>query len=108
MKTLLATGSALVLFGIPYVGKADSDPTTFATFINKIIGIINLVIPFIVGLTVFVLIFGIFRYVSAGGSEEDLSKARSLIIYGLLAILLMFSVWGIVVIIKNTIFGDTI
>ncbi|MDP3996520.1 MAG: hypothetical protein Q8P86_02405 [bacterium] len=75
-----------------------------SAFVEKIVDIINILIPFVVGLTVFVLTFGIFRYISMRGSEDAVKRAKDLVLYGVIAVFVALSVWGIVTIIKTTVF----
>lgn len=109
-KTLITYTGALLLPAIAIAADeaGDSNPTTFKTFVGKIIDQINLLIPFVVGLTVFMLIIGIFRYSSQGASEEGRQKGKELMIYGVIGVFIMLSFWGLAVILHNTIFGSTL
>ena len=80
--------------------------TDFKSLVNKIIENINYLMVLVVGLAVFVFIWGIFRYFVAGANEKKVEEARNVLIYGLLGIFIMLSVWGLVNILINT-FGFT-
>ncbi|PIQ92522.1 MAG: hypothetical protein COV70_00315 [Parcubacteria group bacterium CG11_big_fil_rev_8_21_14_0_20_39_22] len=99
--SLIPTFTVLAQDGITFKSE------TFGGFVNNIIGIINILIPFIIGLAVFVAAVGVFRFVGSRGSEDQLKKSKDIILYGLLAIFVMISVWGIVAIVHNTFFPKT-
>src|SRR3989338_5612894 len=80
--------------------------TTFKDLVNKIIENINYLIFLVVDLAVFVFIWGIFKYFVAGANEKKVEEAKNVLIYGLLGIFIMLSVWGLVNILINT-FGFT-
>jgi len=80
--------------------------TDFKSLVNKIIENINYLMVLVVGLAVFVFIWGIFKYFVAGANEKKVEEARNVLIYGLLGIFIMLSVWGLVNILINT-FGFT-
>lgn len=65
------------------------------------------IIPFIISLAILVFIFGLFKYITAGGDEEQLKTARDFIIYGIIFIAVMISVWGLVNLVVRTFFPTT-
>jgi fumarate reductase subunit D len=58
--------------------------------------LINRLIPFIIALTVLFFLWGIFRFVMAGGDGEQRKEAQGYIIWGIIALFVMVSVWGLV------------
>ena len=78
----------------------------FTRLANKLSDIANYVIPFLIGVAFVVIIWGIFRYVRSAGDTEQVAKARLYVIYGIIALFLMLSFWGFVMIISNSLFGD--
>jgi hypothetical protein len=63
----------------------------------KFIGqFINWVLPLIISLTVVVFVWGIFKLVLAGDSEDARKEARGYITWGIVALFVMVSVWGLV------------
>ena len=76
--------------------------TDFKSLVNKIIDNINYLVVLVIGLAVFVFIWGIFKYFVAGADEKKVEEAKNVLLFGLLGIFIMFSVWGLVNIIINT------
>src|SRR3990167_5413191 len=83
---------------LPFVAFAQN----IADLILQINGIINVIIPFIVGLAVLVIIWGIFGYITGAGDEEKRGEAKQYIIWGIIGLFVMTAIWGLVSILENT------
>lgn len=90
----------------PPAGTPPPPPTatafTLGGLLTRAEGILNLIIPFIIGLAVFVIIWGIFLYVTKAAEEEKRSEARLYIVWGIVAVFCMLSLWGFVNILVNS------
>ena len=81
---------------------------TFAQYIGSgstgIIGIINVVIvPVIFALSFLVFIWGIMNYFFLnGGNETKRSEGRQFALWGILGMVVLFSVWGFVSLLLST------
>ena len=78
---------------------------SFSGLANKIQVIANAVIPFLVGLAVVGIIWGIFKYVKSAGDAEKIVEGRKTIVYGIVALFIMVAFWGLVLAIKKSLFG---
>lgn len=58
--------------------------------------LINVVLPVVIALTVLIFIWGLFKLVMSGDSEDSRKEARGYIIWGIVALFVMVSVWGLV------------
>jgi len=65
------------------------------------------VVPFLIGLAMVILLVGILQYVRAGDNEEKREAGRGLMIFGIITLFVMVSVWGFVKILHNTFFGGS-
>lgn len=94
-KTLYAIGT----FALPVVAMAA------VTNINDVFGLVrnvlNAVIPIIISLAIVVFIWGVLKYVASGDAEKK-EEGRNLMIWGIIAIFVMVSVWGLVNILIQT------
>ncbi len=79
---------------------------TVSQLISRVQSVVNLIIPFIVGLAVLVIIYGIFTFISSAGDEEKRATAKQFIIWGIIGVFIMISVWGLISILVNS-FGTT-
>ncbi len=97
-KSLLKSGislGAIALLLAPALASAQT--------ISGLLGLlatandlINRLIPFIIALTVLVFLYGIFKFVISGGDSEARKEAQGYIIWGVVALFVMVSVWGLV------------
>lgn len=93
---------------LPFLVFAQATPTppkNLTTFVMNFIDILIPVTLFVSGFGFFGMLTGILKYVGAGGDEERLGKAKQLILYGLLGMLIMFSFWGLARLLANTYLG---
>ncbi len=81
---------------------AFATDTTVNTLIGKLSGIIVTLVPFVIGLTVLVIIWGLFNYIAGAGDEEKRGEAKQYIIWGIIGLFVMVSIWGLVGVVKNT------
>ncbi|HUQ30215.1 MAG TPA: hypothetical protein VM103_01705 [Candidatus Paceibacterota bacterium] len=77
---------------------------TFKAFTNDLIGIGNgIVIPMIITLAFAVFIYGVFKYFILHGEDEESRKhGRAFAIWGLLGMVVIFSIWGFVNLLLDT------
>ena len=98
-KKLIPLGAAL----LPFIASAQ---TTINSIIGVIQSIVNLLIPLAMAVAFLVFLYGIIKFVTAGGDEEKRKTAKNLIIYGLIGLFVMVAVWGLVGVLAST-FGVT-
>ena len=79
----------------------------FASLVGLFISMIKTLVPLIVGLTLLYFIWGIFQLVSSN-SEDSRKEAIGYITYGIVALFVMVSVWGLVSILTSTFFGTSL
>ncbi len=77
---------------------------TFEGLVGRIYSIIASLVPVIVSLTLIVFLWGIFQLVRSN-SEDSRKDAIKIITFGIVALFVMVSVWGLVAILSNTFFG---
>ena len=64
--------------------------------------LLNGLIPVIIGIAVLMFLIGISQYVTSGDNEEKKAASRDMMIYGIISIFVMVSVWGFVKILSTT------
>ena len=104
MKKILFASSAFLLPALTAFAQGPSGGTltNISQVIQRFQAVINIVIPFIIGLAVLVIIYGIFSFISSAGDEEARGTAKQFIIWGIIGVFLMLSVWGLVTILYNS------
>jgi short subunit fatty acids transporter len=58
--------------------------------------LVSLAIPTAFGLAVLFFFYGIAKYILAAGDEKGAQEGKSIMIYGVIAIFVMSSIWGLV------------
>jgi len=65
---------------------------------------LNQIIVWLFLLATALLLIGILQYITAGGEEERIKKARALIMYGILGLAVMVTVWAFVTVVIDLFF----
>lgn len=68
--------------------------------------VIRPIVPLLVGLAVLFFIYGVFKYIFAGGGEKK-EEGKNFMVWGIVGLFVMVSVWGIVAVLVNTFNLDT-
>lgn len=99
--------SAVVASGLfPLMALAQYTPTQGVVgLINYIHSLANLILPVLIAVAVVYFIWQVFIFVIAD-SDEKKSKAKSQMIWGIVGLFVMVSVWGLVGILVST-FGTS-
>ena len=89
---------ALILPASALAQGGEIGGSTLGAYLGSIIGFINaILVPFIFAIAFIVFIWGMFQYFILGGANEEArEKGKSLAIWGLIAFVVMVSIWGIV------------
>jgi len=89
---------------IPLVAFAA--PENFKALVDLVVGLINnAFVPLIFALAFITFIWGAFQYFFYP-SEDNKQKGREFIIWGIVGMFVMISVWGLVNIVVNTILSS--
>lgn len=94
MKKLIPIGIALM----PALAFATGIPAIITT----LTGIINTLVPFLIAVAVVIFLVGVVKYVTAGADETKRAEGRNVMIYGIIGLFVMISIWGLVTILNDT------
>lgn len=64
--------------------------------------LIGLATPIVVALALLYFFWGLAQYILSQGSEEKKKDSKNIMIWGILALFIMVSVWGIVNVVRDT------
>ncbi len=95
---------ALPMFALPFVTSAAAlELSGITTAISSVITVMNKVVPLLIGLAVLVFLWGVLKYVIAGSDDAGKrTEARGFMIWGIVSIFIMVSVWGLVGILQTS------
>lgn len=98
MRKTIGSSIAAFTLASPLIAQAQS--------LNSAIGLVNSMINVAIGLLIGVAIIGFFvgliRYLFTQGADKDQKSNVKLMIWGILAIAVMLSVYGLVRLLQNT------
>ena len=89
------------------LGGAGRDNLTIGDIFARLSEIFNLFIPFLILVGTVLFLWGVTRYILAGGDEKQIEEARNIIIYGIISLACMIAVWAFVNILASAITGTT-
>lgn len=102
-KVALIAGTML-----PTIAFAQGGYTTIDNFLNALKRWIPTLTGIIFGLAIIGFLWGLMKFIFAAGSEDARESGKNIMVWGLVAIFVMASVWGIVRLAQNTFnVGDT-
>ncbi|MBU6415399.1 hypothetical protein KGQ34_04145 [Patescibacteria group bacterium] len=84
--------SAALALTLPLITLAAGD---LNATITNFIGYAKAIINFLLVIATLVFIWGIVKYITAGGDAAKITEARSYIIWGLIGLAVMASVWAL-------------
>lgn len=87
----------IVAFSPAIVMAAD-----IQSIMRNIGDIVKIIIPILMLVAFAVFLWGVVKFIFAGGDEEKRKTAKHYIVYGLIGLFVMVAVWGIVEVVLNT------
>ena len=91
---------SLVLFFIPVVAFAA--PRTFGELVLVLVSLINAAVSVIIALAVLGFFWGVSKYMFSAQDTTKLEEGKKIMIWGIIALFVMVSVWGILNALSNT------
>ena len=85
---------------IPTLTRAES-LSGIKDLLKSVSGIIKQLIPITFGLAVMAFFYGIARFVMQTGNPESKNKNKDILYWGVIAIAVMTSIWGLVGLLQN-------
>ena len=70
--------------------------TNLSTLVSSIGGIVNIAIPIVFSLALLAFFWGLVKYIFAQGDETSKADGKKIMLWGLVALFVGASVWGIV------------
>lgn|SRR3989344_4237679 len=70
--------------------------------LNKFGELINLATPIVVALALLYFFWGLAQYILNASNEEKKKEGKAIMIWGILALFIMVSVWGIINVVRTT------
>ena len=91
--------AAIIVAAAPVAVFAAGTLTDVITTVGNLIGSI---VPIIIAIALVVFLWGIISYITAGDDPKKKEATRGYMIYGIIGLFVMVSVWGLVRILQST------
>lgn len=107
-KILLSSLSLPLFFYLAPLASAQVPNTTlrgvgdFKGFVEVAINIFSQFVVFLIGLAVFIIVWGIFKYIRKVDDPKERTNGMRFVAWGILGVFIMISFWGLVNIIGRT------
>lgn len=83
-----------------------SQPGNFAELVDFFLGIIGLVIPLIFAITLLVIVWKLVdTWILNADNENKIEEGRQYALWGVLVLVVMSTIWAILRLLRNSIFG---
>ena len=102
-RPFLFTLVTLLLPGVAFASAAS----TFSQLVNQLVSYLNFGAVTLITLAIVIYFLGISQNLFKINSGESRANMTTYIFWGLVAIFMMVSIWGIVSLVQNTIFGNS-
>jgi len=84
-------------------GSGPLDTSSVGNLIRSFTtNILGAIVTLLIGLGLVFFLWGVVKYVTAGADESKATEGRNLMIYGIISLAVMVSVWGLVKILTST------
>lgn len=94
MKKYIIAGASFLL---PAIAFAQVPTGTYLSGILSLItNLIQTATPIVIGLAMLFFLYGLMRFVLAAGNEDAKDTGKRIMIWGIIALFVMVSVWGLV------------
>lgn len=74
----------------------------FKGLVAVVLNVLEKAAAFLVGLAVFIIIYGIFKYITKAADPEARKEGLRFVAYGVVGVFVMISMWGLVRVLVNT------
>ena len=91
-----------LLFLVPAISLA-APLDGIATFLCSIIGILDIVMELVVALAIIYFFWGLIKFIQAAGDAKLRAEGQARMLWGIVALFVMFSIYGILTWIGNTV-----
>ena len=104
-KKMTITVGSLAALGLPVLVLAQDELVLtegpLRAFFNSVVTVFNWILPFLVVVIAILLILWAFQFAVSAGDEEKRKAAKDKIVWGLVGLVLLMSMYGIIRIVAN-------
>jgi len=85
-------------FALPMLALAQGSPnlSNFQQLVDSVGRLIATALPILVALALLFFFYGLAKFILAAGNEESKAEGRRIMVWGIVALFVMVSIWGLV------------
>ena len=102
MKKLLLTGALGGAWALPLLAFAQNTGQDIGGILEEMGSLIGFATPIVVALALFAFFWGLAMFIFNSGNEEGRKQGSKIMIWGIIALFVMVSVWGLVKVLGTT------
>ena len=92
---------------LPQIVMAAPAENTFAGVLQYLLRVLeSIILPLLIGLTVVFFLWGLLKYVGSGADEKTREEGKNVMVYGVVSLFVIVSVWGLINFLVYSIFED--
>jgi len=88
------------LFFVPIIAFAQV--SSFAGFVDLVVRILNAVIALLFAVALLVFFWGVAQFILNAGNEQKRTEGKGIMLWGIIALFVMVSLWGIIQVLITT------
>lgn len=101
MKKLIFLSPAVLILEPMIVSAASAPGSQFINFANNILRTANILVTLMFVLALLVFAYGMIRFILAAGDANGVSEAKGYILWGVIGMAVLGSIFGIIVFIRS-------
>lgn len=102
-KIIYGAMSLFPVFALAGGGGAGGTLSNLEGFVRQAKVLIDLLIPMAFALAIIYFFYGVAKYIGKAGDPKEAAAGKSIMIYGVIAIAVMASLYGIIAYLQNTV-----
>jgi uncharacterized membrane protein YidH (DUF202 family) len=87
----------LILGAVPSIANAEN----IGDVVYSLNGALGYIVPIIIGFALIAFLWGILKYLVSGSDEKQREESKMFMLWGIIGLAVMVSVWGLVSILAN-------
>lgn len=95
----LQVGIVGLLAFMPFAASAQTDAESILESLGTLI---NLATPIVVALALLFFFWGLATFILSAGNEEKRKEGRGIMIWGIIALFIIVSIWGLIRVVQET------
>lgn len=99
-KAIINIGILLTFLAVPFVSLAQN-PAWLNSLITEIGAIMPRILAVLIGLAVVLFIWGLIKFIAQSGDENAVAEGKMIMFWGVIAIFVIVSVWGLVALLQQ-------